>query len=325
MSTKTKSRWLLLVTNLPGRNQTLRMRVWRALKAAGAASLRDGVYLLPTGVSARQVFDEQARDIRAGGGAAQILSFDSDGQQQQHALLTLFDRSADYAAFMSRLDHFRQKIGKFDEADTRRQLGALRRDHSALGAIDFFPDKARAHTEQALVDAESALEARFQSGEPRAAHRRIARLDRKDYRGKTWVTREHLWVDRVCCAWLIRRFIDPKAKFVWVKRIQDRPKRSVGFDFDGAEFTHVGARVTFEVLLASFDLEQDIGLSRLGQLVHYLDVGGVPVAEAAGFTAILTGARATSPGDDVLVQTICPVLDHLHAWYSAGTVVEAKP
>lgn len=137
---------------------------------------------------------------------------------------------------------------------------------------------------------ERAINARFAPDEPHPAHRRILPRDVKKYRGRIWATRAHLWIDRVASAWLIRRFIDPRAKFVWLKRIKDCPKRAVGFDFDGAEFTHVDSLVTFEVLVASFALDQDAGIPRLAALVHHLDVGGIPIAEAPGFAAIMAGA-----------------------------------
>jgi hypothetical protein len=91
---------------------------------------------------------------------------------------------------------------------------------------------------------------------------------------------------------------------------------AIGFDFDGAQFSHVGARVTFEVLMASFDLERDEALARLGALVHYLDVGGIAAPEAAGFAAIMAGSRAQAPDDDALLQTMSTVLDSLHAAYA---------
>jgi len=124
-----------------------------------------------------------------------------------------------------------------------------------------------------------------------------------------------LWIDRVASAWLIRRFIDPEAKFAWLKRVKDCPKRAVGFDFDGAEFTHVDSKVTFEVLLASFGLHQDVGLARLGGLIHHLDVGGIPIAEGPGFSTIMAGARALQPDDDALLKAMTPVLDSLYAGY----------
>jgi hypothetical protein len=124
-----------------------------------------------------------------------------------------------------------------------------------------------------------------------------------------------LWIDRAASAWLIRRFIDPKAKFLWLKRVKDCPKSVVGFDFDGAEFTHVDSKVTFEVLLSSFNLEHDAGLARLGALVHHLDVGGIPIAEAPGFATIMAGARSLQQDDDALLKAMTPVLDSLYAGY----------
>jgi hypothetical protein len=102
---------------------------------------------------------------------------------------------------------------------------------------------------------------------------------------------------------------------VWLKRTQDKPKRAIGFDFDGAEFSHVDSKVTFEVLLTSFGLEDDVGLAKLGTLVHFLDVGGTPVAEAPGFAAIVSGARSLEPTDDALLSSVTPVLDSLYQTY----------
>jgi hypothetical protein len=309
--------WLLFVANLPGRNQTLRMRVWRSLKASGAGALRDGVYVLPVSDAARGEFGRQRQEIQDGGGTAYILELAGEaGSAQGDALRALFDRASEYQAIATKLQELRHEIGKLDEIEARRRLAAVRRESVALAAVDFFPGEPRSQIEGALADAESALTAQFSPEEPHPAKGTIMRRDRKDYRARIWATRQHLWIDRVCSAWLIRRFIDPKAKFVWLKRPKDCPKRAVGFDFDGAEFSHIGAKVTFEVLLASFALDRDPGLSRLGALVHYLDVGGIPVAEAPGLAAIVSGARSLQAGDDALLQTLSPVLDSLHRAYS---------
>jgi hypothetical protein len=99
--------------------------------------------------------------------------------------------------------------------------------------------------------------------------------------------------------------------------VKDCPKRAVGFDFDAAEFTHVGSKVTFEVLVASFDLERDIGLVRLGALIHHMDVGGIPVAEGPGLATIMAGARALQKDDDSLLRAMAPVLDALYAGYAS--------
>jgi len=311
------SAWLSLVINLPGQNKTLRMRIWRALKAAGAASLRDGVYLLPDSAASRRAFSDQALEVEAGGGNAHLLPFSGEAPVRHETLATLFDRTVDYVRLKASIDAFQRQLAKQTEPEARRGLGVLRRELAALAATDFFPGKARVQIEEVLVAAESALNARFSTDEPHAVQRRIARRAIGEYLARTWATREGLWIDRVCSAWLILRFIDPKAKFRWLKHIKDCPKRALGFDFDGAEFTHVGNKVTFEVLMASFGLEADVGLTRLAAMVHYLDVGGIPVGEAAGFAAVVTGARETQENDDDLLKTIAPVLDSLYAAFLA--------
>jgi hypothetical protein len=304
--------WLLLITNLPGQNQTLRMRIWRALKAAGAGLLRDGVYVLPQTPASRKLFEEQAFEMRTVAGTAHILAFESDSTEQHNALIELFDRTADYQELNTRIHACKQSLEKITELDARRGLAAIARDVAAIAATDFFPGISQGQVQSALADTEAALNARFSPNEPRPAHRKIPRRHSKDYCGRAWATRRHVWIDRVCSAWLIRRFIDPKAKFVWLKRIQDKPKRAIGFDFDGAEFSHVDSKVTFEVLLTSFGLEGDIGLARLGLLVRFLDVGGIPVAEAPGLAAIVSGARSLQPDDDALLLSVTPALDSLY-------------
>ena len=308
--------WLLLVTNLPGRNPTLRMRLWRALKAAGAGLLRDGAYLLPNGERAREVLDEQGSEIRAAGGVVQMLSFDAESPQQNSELVALFDRTDDYAEAIQRLNSLKGELAKLTEPEARQRHAAITREVAAIATRDFFPGEPRNQMEGALSDAEAAINARFAPDEPHAARRKIRVRDRKAYRGRIWATREHLWIDRVASAWLIRRFIDPRARFLWLKHVKDCPKRALGFDFDGAEFTHLGSKVTFEVLVSSFALDQDAGLARLGALVHHLDVGGIPIAEAPGFATIMAGARSLQQDDDALLKAMTPVLDSLYAGYA---------
>jgi hypothetical protein len=310
--------WLLLVTNLPGRNPTVRMRIWRALKASGAGLLRDGAYLLPNGERSRQVLEEQGDEIKAAGGLVQVLAFDAESDKQNAEFKALFDRSAEYAESVARVDALKAELAKLSEPEARQRLAGITREVAAIANRDFFPGEPRKQMETALADAEGALNARFAPDEPHAARRNIRPRERKDYRGRIWATRERLWIDRVASAWLIRRFIDPKAKFIWLKRIKDCPKSAVGFDFDGAEFTHVGAKVTFEVLLGSFSLEGDVGLCRLGALVHHLDVGGIPIAEGPGFATIMAGARYLQENDDELLRAMTPVLDSLYAGYAGA-------
>jgi hypothetical protein len=148
--------------------------------------------------------------------------------------------------------------------------------------------------------------------------------ERSQYRGRTWATRERLWVDRVASAWLIRRFIDSEARFVWPRRLAECPSTAVRFDFDGAEFTHVDERVTYEVLVESFALSNDPALMRIGAIVRALDLGGDCVAESAGFEAVLTGARERVSHDDELLEHVSVLLDDLYVAFSQpGAASEA--
>src|SRR5574338_478652 len=271
--------WLALVLSLPTENAAARMRAWRSLKAAGAAVLRDGVYLLPAQDECRTTLATIAEDVRDSGGTAFLLS--TEGQED--------DDSA---------------------ADTLKQARKLRRTLAHLAAIDYFPGEAGRQTEAALADLEDAANRVLSPGEPHPANGTVPRLDPAPYRHRVWATRARPWVDRLASAWLIRRFIDPEARFLWLALPEDCPPEALGFDFDGAAFTHVGVRVSFETLLASFGLEAG-ALQRLGLLVHFLDVGGIQPPEAAGVERVLAGLHASIDDDDRLLTSASAVFDGL--------------
>ena len=125
-------------------------------------------------------------------------------------------------------------------------------------------------------------------------------------------------MDRLASAWLIKRFIDRDARFVWIERPRDRPRKAVGFDFDGAEFTHVNNRVTFEVLLASFGLDNDPALAAIGAAVHFLDVGGILVADAKGLETVLKGIKEKARNDDALLTEAMRILDLFYSAYAVS-------
>ncbi|RLJ67640.1 chromate resistance protein ChrB domain-containing protein [Sulfurisoma sediminicola] len=295
--------WLTLVTTLPTANTAARMRLWRAVKALGAATLRDGVYLLPARETPGEALRALAEDVRAAGGSAEVLHIAADAAQDE-AFRQLFGRGTEYAAL----------IAATHEAADEKTLRRLMRELSQLAAIDYFPGPAQEQARQALAE----LATRLAPGEPRTAPGEISRLASADFSGRTWATRKKLWVDRMASAWLIRRFIDRKAKFIWLATPADCPADALGFDFDGATFTHVAGkpeRVTFEVLMASFGLDTDPALARIAPIVHCLDVGGVPVAEAAGIEAVLAGLRADASDDDKLLKEAGRVFDGLYNNY----------
>ena len=306
--------WLLCLTSQPGQSGTQRMRLWRALKGSGAVVLRDGVYLLPCRDDLQNILLEQVNVVRAQGGSAFLLMAQTQSEEDNVAFRALFDHSSDYESLLETINRLQNELGALKEPQARRKLRRLQREFTGLQAIDYFPGAGLSEVEQALADAETALNRWFSPDEPSAVESGevIEPRDFADFQNRIWATRKHLWVDRVASAWLIRRFIDPQARFIWLENPAACPPEAIGFDFDGALFSHVGERITFEVLLQSFALSNDPGLARLAALVHYLDVGGAAVAEAAGFEAILSGIRECSGDDDELLATMTPVLDALH-------------
>ena len=307
--------WLLLVISLPTGSATARTRVWRALKALGCMALRDGAYLLPDGDGREAALLEIAEDCSREGGVAWLMGAQPRGAEDEQAWRALFDRSADYSELRKSWKDANRGLAESALAELTRLQRRVQRDFDAVRAIDFFPGDAAVETQAALGVLIKRIESLLSPDEPHEVEGGIARLDPAPYRGRTWATRRKLWVDRVASAWLIRRFIDPDAKFLWLARPSDCPKKALGFDFDGATFTHVGDRVSFETLLASFGLEDDPALMRLAAIVHHLDVGGEPVPEAIGFEAVMTGARERLEDDDALLAEMSGVLDSLYAHF----------
>lgn len=307
--------WLLLVVSLPTTGATARMRVWRGLKALGCAAMRDGAYLLPASAERETVLLALAEDCLREGGSAWLMQVQPRSTDEGQAFMQLFDRREDYAAMRQAWQDAAAGLAAMGLPELARLQRKLQREFDALRAIDFFPDDASLDAEAAWLDFNQRIQRLLSPDEPQEADGDVPRLDIAAYQGRTWATRKRLWVDRVASAWLIRRFIDREAHFQWLAKPSDCPKRALGFDFDGASFTHVGDRVTFETLLASFGLEDDPALMRLGAMVHTLDVGGEPVPEAGGFEAVLSGARERLADDDALLAEMSTVLDSLYAHF----------
>lgn len=318
----TSTTWILLVLTLPTENATARMRIYRALKAKGCAVLRDGVYVLPYAQAHEDSLRELAGAIAESGGTAHLLRAPSLDASQENEFKTLFDRESDYDAFIRSLAETRKTIAGQSAAELTRLLRRLGKDYEAIRAIDYFPNDAATRAELAWQDFVALVDTVRSPGEPHPADRPIRPLSRDAYQGRTWATRQRMWVDRVASAWLIRRFIDPGARFLWLTSPDACPDDALGFDFDGAAFTHVGERVTFEVLLASFALEKDPALMRLGAIVHALDVGGPSAPEAVGFEAVMAGTRQRVENDDQLLDQMSSVLDALYAHFAASAKEE---
>jgi hypothetical protein len=303
---------------MPTRNSTLRMRVWRALKEAGCGVLRDGVYVMPVGAPGAGILPQMESEIRAAGGFAMTVELKLKSPERLAQIRTLFDRSADYGALVRRIGVAKTALPRLGPRKGQTAIRRLQRSFDKLSEIDFFPGQANRQAANAMSALGRGFQEMHSRGEPRPSRRRMRHLDGARYQDRVWATRKDPWVDRLASAWLIKRFIDRDAKFVWIDRPRDRPRRAVGFDFDGAEFTHANSRVTFEVLLTSFGLDNDPALAAIGAAVHFLDIGGIPVADAKGLETVLRGIKEKARTDDALLAEAMRILDLFYSGY-AGT------
>ena len=304
-----------LVLSLPTRNSTLRMRLWRSLKESGCGVLRDGVYVLPAAADGSTLARLES-EIRAHGGFALTAELTPKTPAQLADVRKLFDRSAEYGELAGRIAVTKASLPRLGSRRGQTAVQRLERAMEKLARIDFFAGEAKTQAAAALVEIKAAYRAMYAGGEPRSSRRGMRLVDAARYQKRVWATRKAPWVDRLASAWLIKRFIDRDAKFAWIARPSECPKGAVGFDFDGAEFTHVKNRVTFEVLLAAFGLDKDPALGVIGAAVHFLDVGGIPAPDAKGLETMLKGARDKARSDDGLLSEAMRTLDLLYAGLS---------
>jgi len=304
--------WLLFVHSLPGQNGALRISTWRSLQAVGAGSLRDGVSVLPDRPEFADALGRLQRDIQTSGGTAHVLRVPGASEAADAELRVLFNRAKDYATIVADVERTLSGLGHSSESEARRNARQHARELTRIEASDFFGSDGRDRAQVLVASLSDAITKRFSPDEPVAVIAPIPQLSAEAYRKRVWVTRSHMWVDRVACAWLIRRFVDPDATFRWLDDVREAPADAVGFDYDGAAFTHVGDLTTFEAIAASFGLREHPALARIGGIVHALDIGGPAVPEAPGFEAVLAGMRDRARDDAELLEKMGAVLDALH-------------
>lgn len=301
--------WVILTATLPTQPSALRVRVWRALKATGAASLREGVYVLPGHAPGVEALCALEHTIAAAGAPAYVLRVAARDDSQAQAFRGLFDRSRQYAEFSQRVSDAVQQIATATATERRRALRGLDAQWRLIETTDFFPGDEQARARDVWMSQRRELARLDSPGEPEAVVASVPRLEIAAYQGRTWATRCRPWVDRLGTAWLVLRFIDPNARVLWLDDPAACAPGVLGFDFDGAAFTHIGDKVTFEVVLESFGLAQRPALGALARLVHCIDVGGRPVEEAAGFEMLVRGLQARHYDDDALLGAALPLFD----------------
>jgi len=319
--------WLLLIHQIPPKPDYLRVKIGRRLQRVGAVAVKNSVYTLPDGDQSLEDFQWIRREIIDGGGDASVCRASFVDGLTDDQLRDAFReaRDADYAEITAAARELRASASApARERSTRRtdeELGRLKKRFAAVAAIDFFEARGRAEAHDALelLGAESAPRDTAPTGAE------LAQVDRAKYRARTWVTRKAIFVDRMASAWLIRRFIDPDARFRFVDAEQHRPTPGeLRFDMFDGEFTHVGDRCTFEALVDRFSLDEP-ALRAIGEIVHDIDLRDEKFDrdDVAGVERALTGIAQASSDDAERVQRSGELFDALHAAYSAelsGTV-----
>ena len=314
--------WLLLLHQLPPKPAYFRVRIWRRLQDLGAVAIKNSVYALPAGEEAREDFEWLLREIVDGGGEACICEARMiDGLSDQD-IRAQFDeaRDADYREIAvearALAEGGRTISAMSDEArsEIAGRIKRLRKRLAEIAAIDFFGASGRQTAEGLVVDIEGRLLAAVKGTSPASQSGAEAGTD---LRGKTWVTRRGVHVDRMACAWLIRQLIDPGARFKFVASQSYRPERDeLRFDMFEAEFTHDGDRCTFEVLLDRAGLDEP-ALRHIGEIVHDIDVkdGKFDRPEAPGIAQVIAGIAMAHDDDEARLARSAVVFDDLLTYF----------
>lgn len=312
MTSSDTSLWLALLHQLPAKPPYLRVKIWRRLQAIGAVPLKNAVHVLPHSPESGAAFRDLLEEIVGSGGEAimieaRLLVGQSDGDVR-----LLFDtaRDADY-------DEIAQAARRLLETGPASgpDIAKLQKRLEEVGRLDFFGAHGRQEAEAVLAELDRQ---RYQ-------HPDVSRSEPSDVSepfdltGRTWVTRSGVHVDRIACAWLIRRFIDPDAHFKFVdSRHYDPVDGEFRFDMVDAEFTHEGDRCSFETLLLRANLTDDPALVAIGEIIHELDIGDDKFArpETAGVGAMLSGVCASTDDDLQRIAMASDALGQFHAFFS---------
>lgn len=313
-------RWLLLIHQLPTKPAYFRVKVWRRLQGIGAVAVKSTVYALPANAETQEDFEWLLKEIVEGGGEAMVCEarlIDGLSDAQARAL---FDtaRDEDFEAVAKEARALSAKLDaaatQDETAEARAQVRRLRKRLADIAAIDFFGATGRLSAESLVA----GLEARISEDKGMAAEQtQTASHATTELKGRTWVTRRGVHVDRIACAWLIRRFIDPDAiiRFVPGKGYVSN-EGELRFDMFEGEFTHEGDHCSFEVLLARAWLS-DPALQAIGEIVHDIDLkdGKYGRDEATGIAHLVAGIAMANQGDEQRIAQGSSVFDNLYQYF----------
>jgi hypothetical protein len=310
------ARWLLLLHQLPAKPAYQRVKIWRRLQGLGAVAIKNAVHALPANEQSQEDFEWLLKEITEAGGEALICEARLvDGlSDEQVAAMFNAAREADYDALANEArtlgDTIKAEAGAAMQGEARTKLARLKASVAQVSAIDFFGANGRETVDGLIAHLAASL------GEESAMQRPVT--DRKsEFKGRVWVTRQRVFVDRIASAWLIRRFIDPAARFKFVPGKGYAPRAGeLRFDMFEAEFTHEGDSCTFEVLLVKAGLN-DPALTAIGEIVHDIDLKDSKFAreETGGIAHLVAGLCLTSKDDAQRIERGAAVLDDLHEYF----------
>src|SRR5215469_5398851 len=294
--------WLLLIFSLPSRRASERVGIWRKLQKFGTLPLRNSGYVLPNTPPNQERFEWLAMTIRGFKGEASVLQVQAIDDLPSDILKEKFreERKPDYTALIREVQQL-----KTSDQGSYPHLARLKRRFQEIKEIDFFESSLRWKAEEALHKAEHPVVLQVKSGK--------GRVSKMEYQNRIWITRPRPGIDRVSSAWLIKRFIDPKATFVFDTNPGIHPE-AVPFDmYQGGGFGHEGSRCTFETLSARFEVT-DKKVRLIGQAIHDADLDEDRFGRNEGIiiNLVLRGWAEQGIQDDELLRRGMDMIEGLY-------------
>jgi len=306
MRVKKKLTWLLLLLRLPATHKAERVAIWRKLKKSGAIQIQTSTYVLPDEPARYESFQWLTQEVRSAGGDATLVRAREIEGLPNEKLIELFNtaRAKEYATLRELLRAFSHRRKTRSSPTFGDKLDRVRKQFREIRQTDFFNCPRAQDVEMLLRKMEGT-----QPGEAS-----VPKVVARDYRGRTWVTRPRPEIDRVGSAWLIRKFIDPKAKFIFAKKIPANG-RVVSFDMLEADFSHQGDDCTFETLLKRFRI-QDKMLRKMSEMIHDADLDDDKFerADCIGIDRVLKGWAREGISDQEILRRGFQCFDAFHAF-----------
>ena len=304
------NKWLFFSFSVPSRLQGFRVKIWRRLNALGAVQIKNSIYVLPANAQSQEQLTWMGKETDEQGGESLIIANGNllNIADTQVAAAFTKARDEDYGALS---EEIRAVVA---EPDSQERLAALRKFEKrleAIRAIDFFPSGKGAALQKMIDEAQPT---------PTEGHPVISMADAAHYRQKNWVTRANPYVDRLASFWLVKRFIDPAPRIVFLQESETVPTGPdvVSFDMAQADFTHVGGLITFEVIAEAFGLAAQVP-PRMREVIKAIDLEELEAApaETPGVKRMLDGLVATHDDDHVRTEQALAFFDTLLASYTA--------